>query len=178
GGWMVCGEGSAPGDVRDSCRRSRAGHCWGSGAVPDAERSVVRCTAARFDHGPCRPCACEGLTMDATPTFDWAIRATLLLAIAVLLARLLERRSASAAHQLLATGLGCILLVLPPGMSFLPGWEWTVPAWEGAAPFELCSDSNEHVHSPAPPAGLGGIEGDSEKPVLTAVDVASMFHAT
>ena len=70
--------------------------------------------------------------MDSTPTFDWAVRATLLLAIAVLLARLLERRSATAAHLLLATVFACILMVLPICMNSLPAWQCTLPAWKAA----------------------------------------------
>jgi beta-lactamase regulating signal transducer with metallopeptidase domain/protocatechuate 3,4-dioxygenase beta subunit len=108
--------------------------------------------------------------MGSMPIFDWAIRATLLLAVAVLLARLLERRSATAAHRLLATVFACILAVLPLCMNFLPGWQWTVPAWKADATPESRDDANEGVNSTAPGAEIRASTDDGEQPLFTVGD--------
>ncbi|MEM9658866.1 MAG: M56 family metallopeptidase, partial [Planctomycetota bacterium] len=71
--------------------------------------------------------------MVATPLFDWAIRATLMLAIALPLVELLGRRSATSAHRLLATVMLSLLVVLPTGMMFAPGWQWALPFWKSGA---------------------------------------------
>lgn len=64
--------------------------------------------------------------MDTLQLLDWGIRGSLLLAAALLIARLLELRSASAAHRSLIAALACIPL-LPLCINVAPGWTWTLP---------------------------------------------------
>jgi beta-lactamase regulating signal transducer with metallopeptidase domain len=79
--------------------------------------------------------------MDSQPLIEWAIRAAVLLAVALPVARLWERRSATAAHRLLASVFLCLLVVLPAVMAATQGWKWEVSFWKVAQPAALSIDS-------------------------------------
>ncbi len=94
--------------------------------------------------------------MICTSLFDWAVRATLLLAVALLLARLVERRSATTAHRLLTTASLCILIVLPISMTVAPTWRWVIPIRRASESIELPIntqlDTNRTTNRAAPGA--------------------------
>lgn len=79
--------------------------------------------------------------------FDLAIRSSLLLVAAVLVARVLELRSASAAHRSLIAALACIPL-LPLSITIAPEWKWTVPVTQvvraGHTPVSPGQAAREH----------------------------------
>lgn len=64
--------------------------------------------------------------MFALTLVDWALRATLLVAVSLLIARLVERRSAAAAHRVLIATFACALL-LPVVAMVVPAWQCTLP---------------------------------------------------
>lgn len=111
--------------------------------------------------------------MVSAPLFDWAIRATLLLAVALPLARLMERRSAIAAHRLLATVSLCILIVLPVCMTVAPGWRWAIPIWTVAEIIESPIDSNLAANRTAPIAKPGETETQNELHPSISADISS-----
>jgi len=63
----------------------------------------------------------------------WFVRASILLAIGWLVARWIERRSATVAHRMLVIAFaGCLLI--PIAMAWSPTWQWHSPAWLGVTP--------------------------------------------
>ena len=66
--------------------------------------------------------------MFAANLVDWVIRASLLLAVGLLIARILEFRSATMAHRSLVATIACVLM-LPIAAGMLPTWNWVTPAW-------------------------------------------------
>ena len=74
---------------------------------------------------------------------SWFIRASILLTVGWLVARWIERRSATAAHRVLVvTFAGCLLI--PVVMSLSPTWHWHSPEWLGfvAEPIETEVDAS------------------------------------
>lgn len=113
--------------------------------------------------------------MICTSLFDWAVRATLLLAVALLLARLVERRSATTAHRLLTTASLCILIVLPISMTVASGWRWVIPIRRASESIELPIntqlDTNRTTNRAAPVAMSGETEGDSMLPPFEPAEI-------
>lgn len=98
--------------------------------------------------------------MDSHLLFNWAVRASLLLAVAWPVVKLMERRSATVAHRLLAVLFLCMLIVLPVTMATAPGWRWTVPLWKVATTADSRVDDN------APP-----------RPIASAFDLRDAENA-
>ena len=74
---------------------------------------------------------------------SWLIRASILLAVGLLVARWIEKKSATAAHHILVvTCTGCLLI--PVVMSLSPAWQWHSPEWLGlmSAPAEAEMDGS------------------------------------
>ncbi len=74
--------------------------------------------------------------MFTTELLGLAIRVSLLLAAGYLVARMLERKSATMAHRALVMTLACTLM-FPLILFTAPGWQWTQPAWMAFSFFEV-----------------------------------------
>jgi beta-lactamase regulating signal transducer with metallopeptidase domain len=115
--------------------------------------------------------------MDSHLIFEWTMRAAVLLAVALPVARLWERRSATAAHRLLASVFLCLLVVLPAVMAATPGWKWEVSFWKDSRPSALSIDSAGVTQPPFSVADGSAFVATQQIPGSAAVESAEAIAA-